>query len=91
MFICKAIVLIASGEACALSQSVVVCKDTLVGAIVTASGVTTLLSAHGPKINQTLSLPLTLTIPIIRQMRVRVERVTQPRSKQRFPLVGPWQ
>ena len=87
MFIRKAIVLTASGEAYALSQSVVVRKDTLVGAVVIASGVTTLLIAFGPEINQSLPLLLTLTIPIVRQMMVRVEPVTRLRSKQRFLLV----
>ena len=81
LFICKAIVLTASGEAYALSQSVVVRKDTLVGAVVIASGVTTLLIALGPEINQSLPFSLTLTIPIVRQMMVRVEPVTRLRSK----------
>ena len=87
LFIRKAIVLTASGEAYALSQSVVVRKDTLVGAVVIANDVTTLLIALNPEINQSLPLSLTLTIPIVQQMIVRVEPVTQLRSKQRFFLV----
>ena len=66
LFICKAIVLTANGEAYALSQSVVVRKDTLVGAVVITSSVTTLLIAFGLEINQSLPFSLTLTIPIVR-------------------------
>jgi hypothetical protein len=56
-FILKAIVLIARGVACALSWSVVIRKDTLVGAVATVSGVITLRSILGLEINL---LPLLL-------------------------------
>ena len=56
-FILKAIVLIARGVACALSRSIIVYKDTLVGAMATVSGVITLHSVLGLEINL---LPLLL-------------------------------
>ena len=49
--------------------------------MVIASDVTTLLIALGLEINQSLLFFLTLTIPIVQQMMVRVEPVTRLRSK----------
>ena len=65
LFICKVIVLTVSSEAYTLSQSVVIYKNTLVGTVIITSSVTTLLIALNPKINQSLSLSLTLTIFIV--------------------------
>jgi hypothetical protein len=53
----------------ALSRSVVVRKDTSVGAIATASGVTTLLVIPSLEINQSLLLPLNLAVLTVQLIR----------------------
>ena len=84
-FILKATVLIARGVAYALSRSVVVRKDTSVGAVATVSGVITLHSVLGLEINL-LPLLLLQTIDLsIRLLEVVRQRTTRP-CKLQFPL-----
>ena len=85
-FILKMIVLIARGIACALSQSIIVHKDTLVGAVATISDMIILHSVLGLEINLLPLLLRTMDLSI-RLLEVVRQRTTRPYKQQSPPVL----